>query len=108
MVVTVLAMGRAPGPLEGGWGAAGPPDRAGCNLPKVPEPLDGQGPHAAPGATAVLVGAASVERGRRLVSVQHGKGPAAHGTQAGLQAKDRKPPLHVAKLAPLTAARPVA
>lgn len=65
--------GDSPGcgrsPWAGGVGA-GPPDKEGCDLPKVPEPLDGQGPHAAPGAAAVLVGAASVERGRGLVSVE--------------------------------------
>lgn len=33
--------------------------RKNCDLPKIPQPLYGEGPHTAPGATAVLIGAAS-------------------------------------------------
>lgn len=54
-----------------GGGACAP--REGRDLPEVPQPLDGQRPHAAPGATAVLVRAASEETER--AEAAQGPGP---------------------------------
>lgn len=63
--VTMLAVGRTPG-----WGRKGPQTRRSCDLPEVPQPLHGESPHAASGATAVLVGAASAGQ-----KAQAGQGP---------------------------------
>lgn len=75
-VVTILTVGRA---LED-WGNGGDQHlgtRKNCDLPKIPKPLYGEGPHTAPGATAVLIGAASA---REKENAQAGHHSGSEGT----------------------------
>lgn len=81
-----------------GWGGARKAyeTRKSCDLPEVPQPLDGEGPHAAPGATAVLVRAASVAEKRRGWSVSRVGRKAEQLTRSRpiLVRRTEMPPLH--------------
>lgn len=99
--MTMLTVGRAPAG-GGGVGAEGLADQGACDLPEVPQPLHREGPHAAPGATAVLVGAASAGERAQAGQRPGQKGRARHEIQADGSA-DRAAWRHFAKRAKLTA-----
>lgn len=69
------------------------------DLPKVPQPLYGEGPHTAPGATAVLVRAASVGERAQAVSFLQKRGRTSEEVQADFSVRTELPPLHFTKLA---------
>lgn len=71
--------GQSPGSRDG----EGLADQGQCHLPEVPQSLHGQGAHAAAGAAAVLVGAASAGERAQLVSV-----PGRAASPAGVRNKD--------------------
>lgn len=84
---------RDRGQSPGAGGGGGCWRREGRDLPEVPEPLDGEGPHAAPRAAAVLVGAASAgERGTGWSASWAGrKGQPRHGTRGDAAATAHTP-----------------